>query len=509
MAVTSIALLMSCSRDDDPKPAPPKPTPPPVAVTPDAKNDFVWRAMNYWYYWQNQVPNLADSKKTNTNAYAEFVNGFPSPDKLFYSLLYQYGTVDRFSWIENNGDYVSSSAKLINTAEVEKTNGLDLSFFQINNQQQVIALVNYVIPNSSADKAGILRGDIIYKVNGSLFYRNNFSQMFNANSYKVTIAESINLINNEYVVSGIKNEADITTTELDENPIAAYKKFDLAGKKIGYLVFNSFKTDYNDELNKVFGEMKADGINELILDLRYNGGGKLNTAMALGYMISGKTGNYVYMEWNNKNSEWSEFDNLVSTVDYFKLVDNYPEQEETVPANTLNLPRVFVLTSQSTASASELTILGLSKYITVETIGRTTYGKFVGSISLWDAPEVIKNNRKYKEFTSREDRNTSHNWMLQPITFSYKNKDKEPVPAAGGLPPKHEINSFAYLGTLKEFGNESDPALKKALDLITGQSSTGKLTNKNYPNFPTFEKSDRVKVLNIDDINRHIERFRK
>ena len=101
--LTSLAvcalLMLSCSRDNDPQ----NPVSPPAPIAPaqaDAVNDFVWKAMNSWYYWQPNVPRLADSFKNSTE-YIPFINP-KTPDGLFHSLLYDYGNIDRFSWIENN-----------------------------------------------------------------------------------------------------------------------------------------------------------------------------------------------------------------------------------------------------------------------------------------------------------------------------------------------------------------------------------------------------------------------
>ena len=88
-------VFTSCSKDSDSDAT--------KNAEPDEINDFVWKAMNSWYYWQPKVANLSDSKIASTNNYANFING-KTPDVLFYSLLYQRGTVDRFSWIENSNE---------------------------------------------------------------------------------------------------------------------------------------------------------------------------------------------------------------------------------------------------------------------------------------------------------------------------------------------------------------------------------------------------------------------
>lgn len=102
-------VFTACSKDSDSDAKE-------AAITkPDEINNFVWKAMNSWYYWQPNVANLSDDKITSTEVYNNLVNG-KTPDALFYSLLYQRGTVDRFSWIENSNEIVRVSK----IAEVEK-----------------------------------------------------------------------------------------------------------------------------------------------------------------------------------------------------------------------------------------------------------------------------------------------------------------------------------------------------------------------------------------------------
>lgn len=451
--VTGLALatlsLLSCSRDNDPAPSPPAAT--------NSVNDFVWKAMNSWYYWQPNVPKLANSFK-NSAEYASYINS-KTPDGLFYSLLYDYGNTDRFSWIENNNTIIPASK----IAEIEKLTGFDYAVYpKDNTNTSAVALVNYVIPGSSAANAGIVRGDIITKVNGSPLTISNYSQL-SQDQFTITRAATAVITSTGLVTTDRAVNISITKTNIDENPVAFYKKYNYGGKNIGYLVYNGFKSDYNDELNAAFATMKADGITELVLDLRYNGGGSLETATALAQMVNGNyTGQpYVYLDFNAKHNDEDGMDYLSNTVKTYNIVNGYPEQTGQQNVNSLSLSRIYVLVSFQTASASELTVISLNKYVPVTTIGNETYGKFVGSITLYDSPA--------SDYTSYSTRNTAHNWKLQPITFSYYNKDKDPNPS-GGILPTYAINPYQAINNIKEYGNVSDPELRKALELISGQT---------------------------------------
>ena len=474
-------VFISCSRDDNNDSG--------STTKPDEINNFVWKAMNSWYYWQPNVPNLADSFDDNQTTYANFLNG-KTPDKLFYSLLYQRGTIDRFSWIENNNEVVYSSK----IAEVEKSGGFDIGIYpKDNTNTTAVALVNYVVPNSPAALAGLKRGDVITKVNGSPLTLNNSDLLYN-NQVTVTLAATVQLTSAGLITTDKTSSISITQADIDENPIAYYEKKVYGTKNIGYLVFNAFKADYNDELNAAFAQMKADGINELVLDLRYNGGGSLETAVALAGMINGNYSGspYVFLDFNNKHNSEDGFDYLSNQMNTYSLVNNRPEKSGTQTINSLNLTKVYVLVNFQTASASELTVQCLKKYVNVVTIGYDTVGKFVGSITLYDSPA--------QDYTSYANRNTKHNWQLQPITFSYYNKDKDVNPEF--ITPNYEINPYSIFNNLTAFGDVRDPFLKKALELITGQSfrmgntSTSSFENKNLQK---FNPTNAAKGLYIQD----------
>ena len=474
-------VFISCSRDDNNDTG--------STTKPDEINNFVWKAMNSWYYWQPNVPNLADSFDDNQTTYANFLNG-KTPDKLFYSLLYQRGTIDIFSWIENNNEVVYSSK----IAEVEKSGGFDIGIYpKDNTNTTAVALVNYVVPNSPAALAGLKRGDVITKVNGSPLTLNNSDLLYN-NQVTVTLAATVQLTSTGLITTDKTSSISITQADIDENPIAYYEKKVYGTKNIGYLVFNAFKADYNDELNAAFAQMKADGINELVLDLRYNGGGSLETAVALAGMINGNYSGspYVFLDFNNKHNSEDGFDYLSNQMNTYSLVNNIPEKSGTQTINSLNLTKVYVLVNFQTASASELTVQCLKKYVNVVTIGYDTVGKFVGSITLYDSPA--------QDYTSYANRNTKHNWQLQPITFSYYNKDKDVNPEF--ITPDYEINPYSIFNNLTAFGDVRDPFLKKALELITGQSfrmgntSTSSFENKNLQK---FNPTNAAKGLYIQD----------
>lgn len=444
--ILTLFLAISCNRNNDD-----------AGSQESAKqiNNFVWKGLNSWYYWQKDVANLSDNFGKSSQ-YVGYVNS-KDPNDLFYGLLNDYPNTDRFSWIVDDVDALQQQF-----SGISKDSGMNLSlFYKDTGNVNVVGIVNYVVPNSPAATAGLERGDVVYQVNSAPLTVNNYQQLF-SDSFTVSIADNVTVGSSGVTTSGEKKKVNVTSVVLEENPVAYYQKFVINGKVIGYLVYNGFQSIYNDELNAAFAQMKQDGVTDLVLDLRYNGGGSVETAVALGQMVTGNfTGSpYVIYDFNDKHNQFDDSDVLSNKVNTYNFVNGQTQNSGSQNVNSLGLNKVYVLTSGGTASASELTIKGLRAYINVVTIGAETYGKFVGSITLYDSPN--------SDYTSYTGRNSSHKWAMQPIVFSYYNGKKEANPSKGGIAPDYAISSYSYFGTLKQFGNTSDPALAKALELITG-----------------------------------------
>ena len=170
-------LFFNCSSSD---PVAEEPT---VVELNNEVNDFVWKAMNHWYFWQEDVSDLADTKDDNQDEYYTYLNGFSDSEDLFDSFIF---SADDFSW------YIDDVQERLNsTRGISESYGIGLPSNIVRVQQgsdDIVIFVAYVVPGSPAEIAGIERGDLIYKINGSVLNIDNASLINNLfNDLNITI----------------------------------------------------------------------------------------------------------------------------------------------------------------------------------------------------------------------------------------------------------------------------------------------------------------------------------
>lgn len=404
--------------------------------------DFIWKGMNLYYRWQADVPNLADDRFADQTALNTFLRDYPVPEDLFDALRVS-PSIDRFSWIVS--DYLELEGTLQGTT---KNNGVDFGLsYKPGSTTEIFGYVRYIIANSDASTKNIKRGDFFTAVNGTQLTISNYeSLLFGSNeSYTLNLAE----FNGTTIVSNGKTVA-LTKTVLSENPILINKVITSGAHKIGYLMYNGFYANYDLQLNEAFAALKSQGVTDLVLDLRYNSGGSVQSATRLASMITGQFTGKVFakQQWNAKINAYFEAENPAALFNYFT------DKIESTAINSLNLTKVYILTSASSASASELVINGLEPHINVVQIGDVTVGKNVGSVTLYDSPSF-----------GSENRNPNHRYAMQPIVLNIVN-------SVGfgdyysGLKPDFSVKET--LSTLGVLGDSAEPLLSTAIAKITG-----------------------------------------
>jgi carboxyl-terminal processing protease len=359
--------------------------------------DFLALGMRDIYYWRDRVPaNLTGAT-------------FPTPDSVlsFTRVLPE----DRFSAIVQDG--IGYYNRIFN-AQQPAIFGFATTYIAANKE----ARVNRVLVPSAAWQAGVRRGMKILAIDGKAVPNtfDAFAQIINGLGTTTTLDVEDS--------SGAKRTLSFMRTTFVEQVVPVTKVFTIGTKKVGYLLFTSFTQSAVNELSAAFADLKAQGVTELVLDLRYNGGGAITTAGHLCSLIASQLAGtpYALIKYNTRYTA------------------NNQQYTMTYQANSSNLQRLVVITTRSTASASELVINALKPYITVVTIGETSFGKPVGS------NPVIHQKSGY---------------MLLPISFAYTN----------ALGQADFINGFAPTykaadDVTRDFGDPQEASLKAALTYI-------------------------------------------
>ncbi len=246
-------------------------------------------------------------------------------------------------------------------------------------------------------------------------------------------------------------------------------------------MYNQFVGNKTSLINDAFGEFKNEGITDLILDLRYNGGGSVATCTAIASMITGQFKGKVFSKqnWNSKLTEYWNDNNPESLNDRFD--DKFDDSKQ---INSLNLEKVYIITTSESASASELLINGLKPYIDVIHIGEITSGKNVGSITVYD---YIDNDGT---------KNPYHKYAMQPIVLKMANSDGFADYADGLTPDIEQEEDLFSLGTL---GDHKEALVSIAINLITGSAkSSYKKVKVNRENLIIDPKMKKKQVMYVD-----------
>ena len=425
-------------------------------------NNWILENMEFWYLWSNELPGAPNKNQ--------------APDDFFQSLL---SDDDRFSWIQDNYQ------DLLNSLQgISKEAGFEYVLYKEDNSNNVLAQILYVKPSSPAEEAELKRGDAITHVNG---------QQLNTSNYQTVLA---NLATSNYSVTYkpllVENEefgdpktVNLTTIVYTENPNYLSKVIELNGKKIGYYVYNFFAsgTDnqtgvYDAEMDNIFEGFKAKGITDLILDLRFNSGGSEVSANNLASLIAPDPGNKLFFRREyNPRVEHEILSDPNAGASF--LQSRLHEKTQNI-GNQLS-GRVYILTGSRRASASELIMNGLNPYLDVFLIGDVTYGKNVGSISLYD---------------DDDPRNT---WGMQPIVVKVYNSLNQSDYSNGFIPDIENKDNKLFIYPL---GDTREELLSQALEQITGVPTTGRKAFRGEPAEVIGHSLDAKKrsfTLTVDD----------
>lgn len=396
-------------------------------------NHWIEKVMREDYLWYDEIPKES-ALDFNDDA-----------ESFFYSLLSlkdgktRNGEHHFYSYIEKNKDYAPGSRTSI---DPDDTYGMEfVTFDMVDQNGQPLGFywsqILYVLPGSPAAEAGLERGDWITQINGANLNEGNYTQLSRGAAVELTVMKDED--KNE------KKQVPLSSSRaVVDNPLYCHTTLNVGAKKVGYLLYNHFSTGpngfedktYDKEMMDIFADFAGQNVDEFVLDLRYNRGGYISCATLLASSLVGE---------KHKDDLFA-----TETDNQGKKYNIKFSEEGNTPHLALN--RLFVLTSSSTASASEAVINGLIPYYgkaNVILLGETTEGKNVGSVH-------------YAE--------NKYEWAIQPIVMQITNKEGASNDYSAGFTPDYALDEFDS-AKLLPLGDPEEYMLKAALKLIKGESS--------------------------------------
>lgn len=426
-----IFIVASCKEEDL------QPVSPETAITNEAHsyvNAWIYENMEYWYLWRDDLPESTDRNL--------------DPETYFKNLLHQD---DRFSWIQQDYNDLLNSLQGIN-----KEAGYEYVLYrEKEGSDEVLMQVLYIKPGSPAETAGLRRGDGITHINGQRITTQNYQSLLPSIKSNHTIQYKPLLVEDQ--TFGDVKTISMETVAYAENPNYLHRVIEAGEHRIGYFVYNFFAagTDtepgkYDAETDAIFADLKSKGITDLVIDLRFNSGGSESSARNLASLIGrGVDQSKVFLK-RQYNARVQEAILKDDDLGENFLVSEFLTEPNNV-GGLLTTGRVYILTSARTASASELIINALKPFMEVFLIGDTTYGKNVGSVSLF------------------EEKDPKNLWGMQPIVVKVYNSLDQSEYSNGFAPDVLHKDNGLYLYAL---GDPREALFGQAIGQITGTATT-------------------------------------
>ena len=432
-------------------------------------NQVVYDYMLANYLWNEPISELKLNGTANYQTFFKSIlDGVDSYDHLNHDDGHWENGVrdDYYSYITR-----SASGRSRAFGETETGSGiLYCSAGFLDNTKTSVALIPMIVsPASSAYKAGIRRGSLISSVGGTKITESNVNTLYSSLLKGNCTVETVELVYNEQgQATGLTSPTSVTigSSTYEDPAIYASKVFTTnSGKKVAYLCYMYFDKDYDTQLLDIFNQFKQHGVDELILDLRYNGGGHVISSTVLATLIAGN--NYKDQVYNHVTYNASR--TAKGQEDFYRIGNKSVPEEfkvynpiEQALSYSIGLKTIYVLTTVDTASSSELIINGLRGLdIDVRLIGMTTNGKNVGMESRTTAPI------------------DGYTYTITPITF-YSQNAKDFRDYSNGFTPDVEVDEFKF--PTGDWGTTDDPLFYFAMRWIESGTkpvvSTSRATNQ-------------------------------
>jgi carboxyl-terminal processing protease len=440
-----VSFLIACQTNDD------------ISITYEEGtneyvNEWIYAQMKRYYYWNESMPGKGD-----LSLY---------PKAYFTTLLH---TDDPFSYAIHTASAETFPKSLSGLF------GFDVSF--VEHDGQVFGVVLYVLSGSPAENSGLHRGQLITAIDNIILNQENCDNLYQ------------NLMNTENAtlqVVAYFEESGFT----DLQQVNIHKGFTFLqpvyhqiiteqNNKVGYIEIPHFDIGLSQSLLLAFQDFKNQDVNEIVVDLRYNGGGDVSSATALSILLSPNiqpSDPFITFKGNSNGGQINQT---------FKEALEMNESQvsfESLRAAHPSIQKVYILCGNRTASASEIIINNLKPYMEVITIGKKTFGKDMASFSIEDDRVADTDGR----------------WVLYPAIYKLSNANGEGN-YSNGIPPSIILDELQSLEVFP-LGDVNEVLLHQALAIISGNGRVAQGKNTIVNILDNTQPKDAAKSVIIKKI---------
>lgn len=417
-------LAVSCQADD---------SPPPVYEegSNEYANQWIHEQMKRYYYWSEAMPGQGDLSI--------------DPKEYFARLLH---TEDRFSYALHPSRVETYPRSLRNSF------GFDLSF--VEHQGQVYGVVLYVLSGSPAQNSNLRRGQFIRAIDGHVLNHENYNELYRG----LATADQALLQVVEYDAgSGFAAPVPVNVYQGLTFLQPLLKRVIVQGNdRVGYILIPHFDIGLAQSLLQAFLEFKAQSVNKVVVDLRYNGGGDVSSASALSIILApGIQPDDLFITFKGNSNGGTINQSFRQALEMNESQVSFQELRDAHPS----IEKVYVLCGGRTASASELIINNLKPFMEVATIGERTVGKDVAGFAIED--DRIPGQR---------------GWVLYPSIYKLSNANNQGG-YSSGIVPTIELDEL-HQPEIFPLGHPGEVLLRRALNTIS--------TNGRTENSPALHK---------------------
>ncbi len=380
--------------------------------------------------------------------------------------------IDRWTVLTDN-----VASFLATVSGTGRTYGYEVRLYRRSaDSDEIVAVIIYTYKDSPAEKAGLKRGDVIAKVNGKKMTMDNYSSIVNSELYG---SDSVKLT----MLNG--SELSLTSVSMYEDPVGTTAIFDLENRKVGYLHFTSFTLDACGPLIDVCRQFREASITDLVLDLRYNGGGYVKTEELLASLLAPEKAVkredvFTTQVYNTTLTEALGSEPTKFTTQFAFTIDDKKYEYNTSGANA-NIEHLWVLTSGSTASASESLICGLAPYLDITLVGEKTSGKYCGGVIIETTDWFENVKDKIEKDMYNKGMRLAANWGIYVMISRYADKDGKTLSMPDGITPDYECVDMPLDG--HELGDPKETMFAYVLGLIGGKQANVQ-TKSSIPTIP-------------------------